>query len=130
MEKPDLVPVEGLTEQEKAILRGDAQQEALACLTGGFDYDGGPVPLNWTGGRRSLECILVMGEPMKALSLGQLRDYNTMVMYCSERPELRLDTPDMLDYATAISLGGFRFLLHMRILRGRENYRIYAFPLK
>jgi type IV secretory pathway VirB4 component len=41
----------------------------------------------------------------------------------------RLDTPDMLDFATAIPLSGFRFLLHMRILRGRENFRIYAFPI-
>ena len=130
MEKPNLVPIEGLTEQEKAILRGDAQQEALACLTGGFDYDGGPVPLNWTGGLRSLECILVMGDLMKALSLGQLRDYNTMVMYCSERPSLRLDTPELLDYASAITLKGFRFLLKMRILRGQNNYQIFAFPLK
>lgn len=122
--------MEGLTEQEKAILRGDAQEEALACLTGGFDYDGGPVPLNWTGGRRSLECILVMGELMKALSLGQLRDYNTMVMYCSERPSLRLDTPELLDYASAITLKGFRFLLKMRILRGQNNYQIFAFPME
>ena len=130
MEKPNLVPVEGLTEQEKAILRGDAQEEALACLTGGFDYDGGPVPRNWTGGRRSLECIMVMGDLMQALSLGQLRDYNTMVMYCSERPSLRLDTPELLDYASAITLKGFRFLLKMRILRGQNNYQIFAFPLK
>jgi hypothetical protein len=41
----------------------------------------------------------------------------------------RLDTPDMLDFATAIPLSGFRFLLHMKILRGRENFRIYAFPI-
>ena len=40
------------------------------------------------------------------------------------------DTPELLDYASATTLEGFRFLLKMRILRGQNNYQIFAFPLK
>ena len=126
MEKPILVPGEALTPEETAALK--AEEKPLACLTGGFDYEGAPVPLEWSGGRKSLDCILVMGDLMQALTLGQLRDFNTMVMYCSERPELRLETPELLDYAFAVTLGGFRFLVVMNILLRRENYRILAFP--
>ena len=122
--------MEELTQQEKAILTGSERPGVLACLNGGFDEENRPVPMHWSGGRKSLECIMVMGDLMQALSLGQLRDYNTMVMYCSERPSLRLDTPELLDYASAITLKGFRFLLKMRILRGQNNYQIFAFPME
>lgn len=128
--KPKLVPVEELTQEDMIQILSEntaapSDQFAL-CFTGGFDWDGKPKNVRFAGGRRSIDAILLLGQLTQALYMGQLRDYNTMVMYCAEHSEFRLDTPTLNDYGFKLTLGGFEFLIHTSIPIAEANFWIFA----
>lgn len=128
--KPTLVPVEELTKEDMIQILSEnpaapSDQFAL-CFTGGFDWEGKTQSVQFVGGRYSLDAILVLGKLTTALYMGQLRDYNTMVMYCAEHPEFRLDTPDMNNFGFKLTLGGFEFLIHTSVPLSEANFWIFA----